>query len=122
MRVDRLNQLADALENGLPNVKFDIGRWRSKEGCGVVACVAGHAAILGAYPRRTRNWVTQEDAAKWLELTPVESEELFVPDDILTDSVRRRSLTGPEAARVVRHLARTGEVDWSVARKEGDGE
>lgn len=119
MRVDRLNQLADALENGLPGVRFDVADWLAIRSCGTTACIAGHAIILAGLAGSSE---AIEDlpsfsgpAREWLELNDWNASELFYGgiDELAT---------APMAARVVRHLASTGEVDWSVARKEGGGE
>lgn len=119
MRIDRLNQLADALKNGLPGVKFDVADWLEIRGCGTTACVAGHAIILAGLagsPEAIEDLPRfSTTAQEWLELDDEDANELFYGGiGVLA--------TAPMAARVVRRLAQTGEVDWSVARKEGDGE
>lgn len=116
MRVDRLNQLADALENGLPDTEFDMADWIEHRDCGTTACIAGHAALLADPDVR---WPEVEGTAEaWLGVDRVQSMELFTPLPVDPWS----KITASMAARVVRHLAKTGKVDWSVAHKEGDGE
>ena len=62
-------------------------------------------------------------AAQYLELTPTITDDLFTPDehdedqadDYNIDRVIYRDINAGMAAKVLRHLATTGDVDWNQA-------
>jgi hypothetical protein len=91
--------------------------------CGTVACIAGWAATL-ATPDQKLIFVSgasvQQTAEDWLELDKAEAVMLFIPWSASYYADRSKykrnsnTITAGEAARVVRHLAETGKVDWSV--------
>ena len=107
---EHLNRLvlAEALASMDPS-DFDMRR-RDR-------CICGHALRL--FGRRTPYWGDWQSqlsvGAILLGLSTEQARELFVP----ADRARRSDLyTHPQdAARVVRYLAATDTVDWSIAGK-----
>jgi hypothetical protein len=99
----------------LPNVR--VGEFIHR--CGSVACIAGWA-VATFDPKRTTRDDTLGLATALLGLNSQQAHRLFVPGeergcDEFSDRTRRSvyDATAAEAAKVVRHLAETGEVDWS---------
>jgi hypothetical protein len=104
------------------------------EDCGTVACIAGWAARL-AKPNAVIKPGDIESIAKeflgFADTSPgfstetaeavergellecCKSDDLFVPN-----STYMKKATAKDAAKVVRHLVETGEVDWSVIDDE----
>lgn len=135
MHKPNLILLADTLDAELPlGATFDMRAWISmfqipgahaETICGTVACIAGTAALLASdaaiaavkhrdYPALYRVNVSQV-AQDWLELSGEQSADLFAPMLWNMMGVEYRNVTAQHAARVVRHLIATGEVDWTVA-------
>lgn len=104
--------------------------------CGTVACIAGWTCLALTYggeilpqnrsseavARFTRDvsgtGSEHYTAAEVLGLSREQADELFTPMD--TENLRMRNrkwdrVKPRHAATVLRHLAETGEVDWSVA-------
>ena len=81
-------------------------------------CICGHALrMFGEQRRRSLfGWHSQLKAgAALLGITPAQASQLFCPPH---RSKWRQPYTSPqEAARVLRYLAATDTVDWSVADK-----
>jgi len=80
-------------------------------------CICGHALrLFGKHKHFPLGWRSQVDAgAALLGITTVQAQALFAPPDRCGTSV---GYTSPkDAARVVRYLAATDTVDWSVAGK-----
>lgn len=125
MNRERILQLADEIE-AMPYKNLtgfaDSGWIGSNEqptgfnmksfGCGTAACIGGHAA----YRQRQEDPGTRYNpnglsgmASKWLGIDPQLGDRLYYPavDDY-------DSITPKQAARVLRHLAETGKVDWSI--------
>jgi hypothetical protein len=105
--VNRL-RLADALANMSP-YEFDM---RSTSNC-----ICGHALrLFGKQEQFYFGWRNQLRAgASLLGLSNAQAVELFAP---LDRSGSDEPYTSPQdAARVVRYLAATDTVDWSVAGK-----
>lgn len=133
-------RVADAIENS-KLVKRDIGfnmayvaersgvyaKDKTGHHCGTVACIAGYAfaikhprtsaAKIRAIEERTGGDADDdpivEEARDFLGITPDESEALFFPDAYDPDLILH-NLPAEQAVAVLRHLAETGEVDWSV--------
>jgi hypothetical protein len=135
LNVERLNELADFIDgtkriqwdsnNGnpvcaavrKPHKWFNMSTWfrkvtrKNRAGetvdCGTVGCIAGWANTLygnGA----PGQW--QERGRELLGLTYDQADELFFARDI-----KRKSLLSPHrAAKVLRRLAKTGQVNWRV--------
>lgn len=135
MNIERLNIPADYLEKPMPETRVfnmvvfgDFVGYGSR--CQTAACIAGHAVMLfadapddwsgpsclPAEMSRVEAWVGDpggavgigQIAAELLGLEPALAARLFVPDGVYLTSVEP-----DDAARTLRHLARTGEVDWS---------
>lgn len=95
-----------------------LGPDMSGHGCGTVACIAGTACAL-MHPRTRAHTLVKkssgwelcpfDEAGEYLGLSMEDAEDLFIPgnEDI-------NSITPAHAVAVLRHLAETGEVDWSV--------
>ena len=99
-------RLADALANMGP-YEFDM---RSTS-----HCICGHALrLFGKHRHFLMSWRSQVNAgATLLDITTAQALELFVPPK---RSGSAEGYTSPQdAARVVRYLAATDTVDWSVA-------
>lgn len=95
--------------------------------CGTVACIAGWAYAI-RYPSVTAARLVKvadgaaflglhmehrvpSIAARFLGLSDDEALALFAPDSLL---ISYRDITPAHAVAVLRHLAKTGKVDWSV--------
>jgi len=123
MNKERILDLADIIENDrLPLVRFDINWWARREyesphECGTIACIAGYAVAAAYGNRIAKHFKTDVggEARRILGLTVDEARELF-SDGWRTLKPRP---TNKQAARVLRHLAATGKVDWSIALAEG---
>lgn len=114
MNKENILAVADAIErHTIPDLGFNMGlirgtadaKYPDKSGfdCGTVACIAGWTnAVAGG---------EGVDAAG--DYLGIEGDrlrsKLFYPDNPYLGA------TPAQAGRVIRHLAETGEVDWSVA-------
>ena len=115
MNVERINLLADVIEVepevkvSLPRSGFDMRREFHE--CGSPACIEGYARKLFRCP-------LGEDLLPVLGITPSQAIELFMPGNchasFLASPGNPLWVTPQHAAAVLRHLARTGKVDWSV--------
>jgi hypothetical protein len=109
MNVENILATADAIENGLPDVIFDIYTYGTVTDCGTAACIAGHAAILAGYEANVNAGVDIVDVAqKWLGLEYGEAISLFEPYTIRWDRI-----TPKIAAEHLRNIALTGKVNWN---------
>ena len=139
LNVDRLRELADFI-GALPTGQFDMDHWGNNTAieavqhiyehgtvaCDTPACIGGWAAVLyggdaiedivgtlgGVYG-------LQDIAAAALGLTGTSIRSLAGPhtlgDDLFAPGVvQLATVTQHDAARVLRHLADTGRVDWSI--------
>lgn len=128
MNIDNINKLINHLKKIGPQ-NFDMGDWlrgypnkkkasevmidmESKGGCGTVACIAGHAAILCAaesdYDDNLEEYELIEDIARdWLDLDWEDANTLFYRTD--------PRIKPSDAIPVLESLRDTGVVDWSVA-------
>ena len=80
--------------------------------CGTPACIAGHAIDLaGQWSYNAAVW----DAVEWLGLDNDQGHALFDPIPLSPDD---KDPTTQDAAATLRHLAETGEVDWSKGEIE----
>lgn len=121
MNVERLNAVADAIENGLPRVTFNMAYYSAETECGTVACIAGHAMMLmiqrGEGRLRTDGLAS---AMQWLELDLQDASDLFSP------SSRRKGFPYRDlcdidkgvAVRCIRNFARGGDINWARAHDE----
>lgn len=107
----------------------------SRETCGTTCCIAGAAIELSGVMSGFSEWTNGADceyvARSVLGLTEEQAQSLFDPwlDDyrnrpnpmamLLFDEAGIRQPINPRAAaKVVRHLIATGEVDWFKAMPE----
>ncbi len=85
---------------------------KSGHHCRTTACVAGWT-IAVAKPRKRRVWYNRlvDDASEFLGLDLGTAEDLF----LVGESRQMLASVLPfEAVAVLRHLAKTGRVDWSI--------
>lgn len=123
MRVDRLEEIAKWLDDGAIHVTaggtvygFNMGYWDNSvddiveedaaaaesQGCGSVMCIGGAAEqFYGEY------------ASEALGLDRYTSRRLFYPRDHFTKT-EYEDLTPENCAKVIRHLIKTGNVDWEI--------
>jgi hypothetical protein len=132
MTKDNVLAVADAIEaQRFPRLGFNM-RWlflkreprrpdeidMSGHDCGTVACIAGWALAVkkGSQPRNAKKAEGEAliTAEEYLGLNQYEAHALFFPPER-----HERDITPSEAVAVLRHLAETGEVDWSVAPVAG---
>jgi hypothetical protein len=121
-------KVADAIEKrAVPHLGFNMnyllkeadGHF-AKDGlnvgdCKTVACIAGWANVLGGKRERA----TFTFAENYLGLRPEQHDQLFYasnhPDADEGDEYGPLTEITPEqAVRTLRHLAETGEVDWTA--------
>jgi hypothetical protein len=85
------------------------------DNCDTVACIAGWTNVLGG-----KRWsATYSFAGDYLGLRPEQHDQLFYasnhPDADEGDEYGPLTEISPEqAVRTLRHLAETGEVDWTA--------
>lgn len=125
MNVENILKVADAIEqHTIPDLGFNLTYYsadiakesgddvqlidHSGHSCGTVACIAGYCAALRTGDANDA-WVLSE--AKFLGITYSKGEELFGCNMAERD---RNKITSDQAVRTLRHLAATGEVDWSI--------
>ena len=128
MNRERLLELADTIENlpsvdenetitPIPSDKRAFGMNLTHHKCGTPSCIAGWTwhMYFDASPRSLFNYALVRHA---LDLTDEQALELFVPKNdraiygVSEDCIE--FITAPWAAAVLRNLAETGEVDWTV--------
>ncbi|RUU80484.1 hypothetical protein [Mesorhizobium sp. M7A.F.Ca.MR.362.00.0.0] len=115
MNAERILMLADVIE-GLPHgavedraseaplESFNMGKWH----CGTVGCIAGWAAHVFGGQMVDPAWTGR----LVLGLDSDLADDLFTPP---YDYGKYDKITPKDAAKVLRNLAETGEVDWSLA-------
>lgn len=82
--------------------------------CNTVACIAGHASLLGTAESGERPTEhTSVIAQKWLGLDDMQAEGLFLP--FLPENKGWSEVTPKIAARACETLRDTGENDWWAA-------
>jgi hypothetical protein len=118
---DRLMQLADIVE-AAPEVTYNddiesLGGFSMSQyfhNCGTPSCIAGHtiAAFAPHFDQKTDD--PRHVASYLLGISEAEGRKLFVPGgwDTIPDEIYPYGSTGPQAAKVIRHFAETGEIDW----------
>lgn len=108
LRVDRILMLADEIERPTKGMGFNMEFWMPTEtSCGTACCIGGHANLMFGGPVNGSFDVTGD----LLGLTKEQTVNLFTPYGW---HFERKLNDRPRAARVLRHLASTGKVDWSV--------
>lgn len=82
-------------------------------------CICGHVnrKFMSSY---SNDWNVMKDAAaRWLGITSKQADDLFNPGThVYGDSHSDRTPDPRDAARVMRYLAATDMVDWSVGTRE----
>lgn len=136
MRKARLLKLAEVLESPAAEKHFNMGDWFDNPNadvcdadvpakkfvaqCGAAACTAGWTIAIFE-PRALVKPIGFLDnalvrAASLLSLNYDQACDLFTPmSETMRDGTEAMSAGPKQAAKVVRHLAETGKVDWSVA-------
>jgi len=118
MNVERLTEIAEWLEAGAPARNgvggFDMSDFSQPAECGTAFCIAG-AVLQWHYPggfeaadEGVESLGTAAGAI--LGLSYRQRTDLFFPSLFDTTDTEH-------AARVVRHLIATGEVDWNATRE-----
>lgn len=130
----KLAKLLDKVDEYNPKL-FNMGKWGADEGgpaytsndpdkphdlkCSSAGCIAGWAVSFFASKDAIEElfWRDQRPdvlGAEILDLDRYQRDDLFEPED----SFYYRATAG-QAAKVLRHLASTGEVDWTASGIEG---
>lgn len=105
MNIDRIRELAIHLRSIQPEM-FDMDCW-GYGGCRMAACIAGHASRL--WPQDYQYSTIADHAAYVLDLDQGIADQLFLPDMSLDEFLH---VTPGTAAKVLDHLADTGDVEW----------
>ena len=127
MNTERILELAGHIEDEATTFdmsKYWFGGCHARNICESASCLAGHAVVyfgdtdllkqsalmnLGQSLFAFANW-THDFAAELLGLGKEQAHDLFIPDEDMFDYTE---ITQQEAAKVLRHLAATGKVDWA---------
>lgn len=131
MNIDRLTEIADWLDQGAPEkahvTKFDMANFiedagKPNSGCGTACCIAGAAIQFSrAIPFESYSQAMEstdldegfvDEAASILDLEIDQAEALFYA----RNTGDLRSISPAWAARCIRKLIATGEVDWVGTR------
>lgn len=123
MNKERILHLADAIETGSEILGFNMNYEyatlddpscdKSDHGCGTVACILGWTVHLFCKRPTLCQLQDRHLAASLLAINEDKAYHLFYPSQRY--GVKYSEVTPQKAARVLRHLAETGKVDWSVA-------
>lgn len=116
LNVPAVRELADLVEkqkhDGIGEESgFNMSRYR--HGCGSPACIAGWALWM-EYPGDDFDWVEDvaEEAGKILGIDEYEDQmHLFLGHEFIGDL---QKITPSDAAKVLRNLADTKEIDWTI--------
>ena len=128
MNVENILKVADAIEqHSIPDLGFNLAWWfspegrpsddRSGHGCGTTACIAGWAVAVrdGGVPHdRPGSFDWLNEAGDFMGLPSPDVEEVYDPTRAALMLTLDETVTPVRAAAVLRHLAATGEVDWSI--------
>ena len=125
MNKERILEIADLIETGHERMVFDMGVFGDEHPCGTAACIAGWTvARFGESGRakkidhrRPLNALFFDGALSVLGLSFPEAQRLFAPNEE-RDGVSMAEVTAPHAVRTLRHLAKTGKVDWLATMVE----
>lgn len=124
MNKENVLAVADAIEkHSIPDLGFNMGAlietgYTDMYGtdCKTVACIAGWALCLkNNLPATPVAFSIMTEAGDWLDLTTAQQYLLFcspTPEKYVEFGEK----TPAQAVAVLRHLAETGEVDWSIAK------
>lgn len=118
MNKANIHQVANAIEDkSIAGLGFHMNYFMSANpgaGCGTVACIAGWCNLING------NDINQSSfyfAQKWLDLSYEEADNLFYANQHpgwATSYSVLEDITAEQAVRTLRHLAETGEIDWTV--------
>lgn len=132
MNKERLLQLANVLESDKAAKHFNMDFFFSHDGyvqpsvpvsinkeleghCGSVACIAGWTVGHFHPDGILFPFEISQQAAWLLGLDNIQKIKLFTPGVPESNEFDPYKASAKQAAKVVRHLAETGEVDWSKA-------
>lgn len=139
INVENILRTADAIEQGsVRGLGFNMMYWMSDTGvapdqrpdhaCGTTACIAGWAVTVmkrrAEAPRDIDGFaikIYRRDggfmaaAADWFGLEGKDAYNLFYAQG---SGLLRSQVTSAQAVAVLRHLAATGEVDWTISSPE----
>lgn len=137
MNIANILKLAEVLEREDTQKHFDLNNWafnnyrfesfalvpyneETLHKCGTVACIAGWGKAV--FEPTTQD-SPYEVGIRALDLDALQANELFTPvsdewDVEVPEDCYVYDATARGAAKVLRHLAATGEVDWSKAFDE----
>ena len=131
VNVENVTRVADAIEAGelvKRGIGFNMAYYADRvnetltdhiDACDTVTCIAGWAYGVARPKATTRTLLRseriEEVAYKFLGLNIHEAWTLFVPHP--WDKEKMHAITPAQAVRVLRHLAKTGKVDWRKAGK-----
>lgn len=119
MNVERLNMVADAIEDGLPNMTFNMQYYWRQADCGTVACIAGHAAELMIERGEYMPGATVFTVARlWLDLDLLDANDLFKPSTVVGPYRHLKEIDKGVAVRCIRNFARGGDINWAQAHDE----
>lgn len=113
MNVERIRELADVIEKqphapSFGREGFCMDTWQHP--CGTPACIGGWAAFASG--KSLIHGLIWNDAQDHLGLSDDQSGDLFYPNNYEGEW---SDITPAHAAAVLRNLAETGQVDWSVS-------
>lgn len=115
---DKLMQLAATIEQSPSYDQTMYFHLDTMGTCKTPSCIAGHACVL--FDDKT-HWFYDDPssyAAHLLDLTASQAKELFQAHPYANNPAYAfgefPKATREEAAKVLRHLAITGVVDWSI--------
>ena len=125
LNIDNILDLADFVESlpkddmsetAIPftverdNFGFNMGYWTcTGTKCASVGCIGGAAQVM-----------FKRDVSTALGITLDERQELCYPT-LAHLNLYYNDITPAMAAKVLRNLALTGRIDWSVVREKSDG-
>lgn len=125
MNKERLTQVAEWLEAGAPERRFNMNRLLdisfatdTTNWCGTECCIAGYVVTRFApedVVMMEQNSNADYFAGELLDLEPEKADQLFYPKDSHARQLEDWSaITPQQAATVVRNLVETGDVDWEI--------
>lgn len=130
MNVENILKVADAIErHEIEWLGFNMSHYcavgkihltdHSGHNCGTVACIAGWGAAVSGVPksRMTEDFDAETPAMEFMGLSEDQMDHLFYAKSHPHFSSHKNwnNITQDQAVAVLRHLAATGEVDWSIS-------
>ena len=107
MNKENLLKTADAIENGIPNVVFNMRHFKTLTHNSSItqACVIGYVAIINNFYNGDD---LQEKIMKWLDMSYEEYTNLALPHDFDLEKITKEN-----AIDLLRYAAEVNVVDWS---------